>query len=680
MKRLFTSLGLLSVSLSIFAQQLPTKTEVITSMKSVNNYWIAQNTDPGNNQWARAVYFTGNIDFYKVYPKDTYLNYSTLWANNNGWGLNGGISTRSADNQICGQTYIDLYQLDSTKPYSKINAIKTSVDNMVNSTAVNDWWWIDALNMAMPVFTRLGILYGNTGYFNKMYDLYNYTKVTLGLYNSSKGLWYRDATFKPPYKTMNGYESYWSRGNGWVLSAHARVLEMLPLTDPHRTEYIETFQQMAAALKDRQRSDGFWNVSLDDPNEYGGPETSGTAMFVYGMAWGINNGILDSATYYPVVVKAWNALTNVAVQSNGFLGYVQGVGSNPASSQPVTIASTADFGVGAFLLAGSEIVKLAGGELPVPSPFNLQSISVVDINHVRVKFNKKVDPVTSLVAANYAINNGVTVSIVSQADNDSCCILTVNGISVGSYKLSAQKVKSTDGYTIESGDSKSFIYSGISAVTASGYQSGTTNTPDKTVDFDYNTRWSCDGKGAWIMYDLGDVKQVTSVDEAFYSGNVRKSYFSINLSVNGTDFTEVYNGQSSGSSLNLENFDFPDQNARYVKIIGNGNSQSTWNSITETRINWNVLTAINSINDEQQNKLTLYPNPLQGDQLTIRLKSNYNGSVRVNLTNASGKVVFSKPYTIDGNEINLSGLYLPKGIYLVSILSESFTQTGLLIR
>ncbi|MDP4271746.1 MAG: glycoside hydrolase family 88 protein, partial [Bacteroidota bacterium] len=341
MKRLYSFIGALLLSASLLAQTLPSKQEIISSMKSVNNYWIEQNTDPGNNQWARAVYFTGNMDFYKIYPKDTYLNYSTLWANNNSWALNGGTSTRSADNQICGQTYIDLYNLDPLKPASKISSIKTSVDNMVNSTTINDWWWIDALNMAMPVFTRLGVMYNNTGYFNKMYDLYSYTKVTLGLYNSAKGLWYRDASFKPPYKTTNGYESYWARGNGWVLSAHARVLQMLTLTDPHRTEYIETFQNMAAALKDRQRSDGFWNVSLDDPNEYGGPETSGTAMFTYGMAWGINNGLLDSATYYPVVVKAWNALTSVAVQSNGFLGYVQGVGSSPASSQPVTVSSTA---------------------------------------------------------------------------------------------------------------------------------------------------------------------------------------------------------------------------------------------------------------------------------------------------------------------------------------------------
>jgi hypothetical protein len=116
---------------------------------------------------------------------------------------------------------------------------------------------------------------------------------------------------------------------------------------------------MSAALKDVQRADGFWNVSLYDPDHYPGPETSGTALFVYGIASGINNGLLDDATYRPVIARAWDALVNTAVHPSGKLGYVQGVGKEPASAQPVTAASSADFGVGVFLLAGSEVWKMA---------------------------------------------------------------------------------------------------------------------------------------------------------------------------------------------------------------------------------------------------------------------------------------------------------------------------------
>jgi rhamnogalacturonyl hydrolase YesR len=235
-----------------------------------------------------------------------------------------------------------------------------------------------------------------------MYDLYAYNKYTLGLYNSSEGLWYRDVNYKPPYATKNGQDCYWSRGNGWVVGAHVRILQLLPLKDSHRAEYIQTFQAMAAALKDRQREDGFWNPSLDDANEYTGPETSGTAFFTYGLAWGINNHLLDSATYYPVVAKAWNGLVNTAVQTNGFLGYVQGVGAAPALA---SASSTQDFGVGAFLMAGTEVQKLCTGTIPAPVNFSLKSIKAIDQTHILVSFNRKVDINSGTIAANYSANN-----------------------------------------------------------------------------------------------------------------------------------------------------------------------------------------------------------------------------------------------------------------------------------
>jgi rhamnogalacturonyl hydrolase YesR len=117
-------------------------------------------------------------------------------------------------------------------------------------------------------------------------------------------------------------------------------------------------KKMAATLKSIQRSDGFWNADLGDPTKYAGPETSGTAFFVYGIAWGINNGVLPAADYRPVVEKAWQGLVTKAVATNGRLGYVQGQGQKPADHQPVKAGDTAAFGVGGFLLAGSELQKL----------------------------------------------------------------------------------------------------------------------------------------------------------------------------------------------------------------------------------------------------------------------------------------------------------------------------------
>ena len=353
-----------SVWSSVTSAQLPSKAVVFSTMVRVNAYWINGHLDPGDWEWNRAAYFTGNMALQQAYPDPVYLNYALKWAEQNNWELKGGALTRLADNQCIGQTYLDLYELE--KDPARIEAIQTSIENMVQSEKKDDWYWIDAFYMAMPVFTRLGVLNVDDACFEKMYELYEDTKIRRGLFDEAFGLWFRDENYDPPYQTPNGKNCYWSRGNGWVFAALVRVLQHLPGDDPHLAEYISTFQAMASTLKEVQRPDGFWNVSLADPDDFGGPETSGTGFFTYGMAWGINNRILDSATYFPVVEKAWNGLVSTAVHPDGKLGYVQQVGKEPASSQPVTFESTADFGVGAFLLAGTEVYKMAPGEWVTP--------------------------------------------------------------------------------------------------------------------------------------------------------------------------------------------------------------------------------------------------------------------------------------------------------------------------
>ena len=141
----------------------------------------------------------------------------------------------------------------------------------------------------------------------------------------------------------------------------ARMLELLPKDESHRKEYETMLVSMCKALKSLQREDGFWNVSLHDPNNYGGKELTGTAMFIYGMAYGVNNGLLDKDEFAPVIYKAWNAMVKDCLHPNGFLGYVQGTGKEPKEAQPVTYDREPDFddfGLGAFLMAGSEITKM----------------------------------------------------------------------------------------------------------------------------------------------------------------------------------------------------------------------------------------------------------------------------------------------------------------------------------
>lgn len=362
---------LLVFSVSGHAQQVPSKKSVLKIMESANAYFMSKWPDPGaaittnitrpSNIWTRAVYYEGLMSLYQTDPKKEYEQYATDWGVKHNWGLRGGLTTRNADNQACGQTYIDLYQLNPQP--ERIREIKASIDLMMKSGKTDDWTWIDALQMGMPVFARLGVLYHDQAYFEYMYQLYLHTKTVEGggLYNPKDALWWRDKSFVPPYKEPNGKDCYWARGNGWIIAALVKVLDILPQDAPHRDEYLNTYKDMIKALAPLQRADGFWNVSLHDPDHFGGKETSGTALFVYGMAWGINKGILDVKLYKPLVIKGWNALVKDAVNEDGSLSYVQGTGKEPRDSQPVTAVSRPDFedyGLGCLLLAGAEVYRM----------------------------------------------------------------------------------------------------------------------------------------------------------------------------------------------------------------------------------------------------------------------------------------------------------------------------------
>lgn len=373
MKKLFLFMLLGCGSVASMAQDFTTKQEVVKQMRLANDYFMEKWPDPGKtiitnkerrgNIWTRGVYYEGLMAFYKIDPTKRYYDYAVEWGEKHDWKpVRGEVYTRHADNQNCGMTYIDLYRIDP-QPV-RLEAIKANIDSVISSGRYNDWTWIDAIQMAMPIFVKLGVTLNDTKYFDYMYKMYHHIKYVEGgngLYNPEDKLWWRDKDFVPPYTEPNGEDCYWSRGNGWVLAALALVLQELPTSDPHYAEYLADFKNLAEGVAPLQREDGFWNVSLHDPNHFGGKETSGTALFVYGMSWGINNGILDKATYLPIVEKGWTAITSEALQPNGFLGYVQSTGKEPKDGQPVTVDKMPDFedyGLGCVLLAGTEIYKM----------------------------------------------------------------------------------------------------------------------------------------------------------------------------------------------------------------------------------------------------------------------------------------------------------------------------------
>jgi unsaturated rhamnogalacturonyl hydrolase len=340
--------------------ELPTLSQVLGAIETVNDYWIANNPIPGNSDWTQATYFTGDLAAYDATEDSKYLSFAQTWAKDHTYSLDGGNTTNYANYQAAGQVYIRLYQLDPVA--SDLSGITESLNGMVSSGAVNEWTWIDAINMSMPDFAELGAMDNDTGYFNTMYSLYSYTKNTLGLYNNPAnpvlqppanpliGLWWENSTYA-------GTSTYWSRGNGWVFAAHAKVLSVLPQSDPHYQEYLNTFIAMASALAPLQQPGGYWNSDLGG-TDFAGPESSGTSFFLYGFAWGLNNDIFpaqDVDNYMQVVGNAWGFLANTAIQPSGLLGYAQPTGAAPG---PTTATTTEDYGVGAFLLAARQMQLL----------------------------------------------------------------------------------------------------------------------------------------------------------------------------------------------------------------------------------------------------------------------------------------------------------------------------------
>jgi unsaturated rhamnogalacturonyl hydrolase len=345
------------------------KEEVLTIINKVNDYWQTTNPAHGRAFWDNAAYHTGNMEVVMLTKNETYRKYSEAWAERNQW--QGAKSTNKAewkytygereefvlfgDWQICFQTYIDLYRLAPEE--RKIARAKEVMQYQVSTSKNDYWWWADGLYMVMPVMVKLHRLTNDKQYLDKLHEYFSYANSIM--YDSEEKIYYRDAKYVyPKHKTANGSKDFWSRGNGWVFAGLAKVLKDLPADDPHRGEYIEKFKAMAAALKKVQQPGGHWTRSLYDAAQSPGYETSGTAFFTYGMLWGINNDYLDRKEFLPVINKSWQYLTTVAMQPDGRVGYVQPIGERAIPGQVVDKQSTANFGVGAFLLAACEMYRL----------------------------------------------------------------------------------------------------------------------------------------------------------------------------------------------------------------------------------------------------------------------------------------------------------------------------------
>ena len=339
-----------------------TKKDVLNQMKAVADWQLENMPVPGNHprhyqhwDWTNASLYTGISALYQASGNNKYFKALEGFAESVDWSC--GPRFRHADDVCIGQTYLELNEI---KPaYYKIEKIKYRLDSLMADPHPGrvDYWWCDALYMSPPTLARMAATTGNMEYLDYMNKMW--WDASDFLYDDEESLFYRDDRFRikedgSGRREPNGEKVFWSRGNSWVLAGIARVLQYMPADYPDRQQYIDLFTAMTTKIVSLQGTDGLWKASLLYPEGHAHGETSGSGFFCYAMAWGINNGLLTRDTYLPVVLRTWKGLTE-AVNQDGKLGWVQRIGYAP---DEISKDGTEVYGVGAYLLAGSEIIKL----------------------------------------------------------------------------------------------------------------------------------------------------------------------------------------------------------------------------------------------------------------------------------------------------------------------------------
>lgn len=357
-------LTLLLFAVRTEAQEIKPK-EVRAVMKKVADWQIDHYRDAYSGytephhplDWTNAALYIGMEKWAAMAKDDTYYEWLVQIGEVNAWKLHDRIYV--ADDHAVGQVYVELYRkyqkeqmIEPTKErfnYIMLHPAKTSLQ--WNAPYHLDRWnWCDALFMSPPVWAKLYKITGERKYLDFMMTEFKAT--TDFLFDKKEGLYYRDEQYIG--KLDHGTKIFWSRGNGWVFAGLVNIMNEL---DPKSEEYkyfLGIYKKMAEKLLTIQTPQGHWSMSLLGQAFYPTPETSGTSFFIYGLAWGINNGILDQASHAPVVKKGWNALVE-HVTKEGMLGYVQPIGAEPGKAW---IDKTEVYGTGAFLSAGSEVYKM----------------------------------------------------------------------------------------------------------------------------------------------------------------------------------------------------------------------------------------------------------------------------------------------------------------------------------
>ena len=348
--------------------EVPARKDVLRLASRVADWQLSHldAASKGAKGWEQGAFWVGMTHFAESTGEKRYSDAIMSMGRSNQWEL--GDRLYHADDQVIGQAY--LWAAAHGAGADALKPIQTRFDEILNKPPVvhlsfyfakdygeaeclKRWCWCDALFMAPPAWVDLSRQTSDARYAE--YAMREFWASTDFLYDPAEKLYFRDSRFFER-RDAQGRKLFWSRGNGWVFAGIANILAILPPDHRDRPRLEALFRAMAERLKGLQKSDGYWPPSLLAP-ENSPAETSGTGFFVYGLAWGVNHGLLESKDYAAAIEKGWSALTR-AVAKDGRLGWVQQVSDRPDA---VAEADTQFYGVGALLLAASEVAALGKG-------------------------------------------------------------------------------------------------------------------------------------------------------------------------------------------------------------------------------------------------------------------------------------------------------------------------------
>lgn len=358
----FLAAALAATAITIRAEPAPDPAAVLATMEKVGTWQLANPGKYKPDDWTQAALYTGLMALDGLSPSTTYREAMLAVGATNEW--KPGPRLYHGDDHAVGMMYLELFeQFRDPKMIAGIraqfDAILAAPDERAlagplhagkNKMEPMRWWWCDALFMGPPTLARLHAATGDAKYRDFMVKEWKATSAFL--FDPEEHLYFRDSTYFAK-REANGKKIFWNRGNGWVVAGLVRVLQYLPDTDPDRPFFVEQFKQMAGALMKCQQADGLWRASLLDPASYPLKEASGSGFHTYALAWGANEGLLgqDAAD---AAIRGWTALSAL-VAADGKLTHVQPVGADPKHFDE---DHTEVFGVGSFLLAGSELHRM----------------------------------------------------------------------------------------------------------------------------------------------------------------------------------------------------------------------------------------------------------------------------------------------------------------------------------